>query len=63
MDVRPDDLPPGTSPAARPDQPAGGPRSIDSATLFGGAQEILIQHSGREYRLRRTRLDKLILTA
>ena len=46
-----------------PDEAGGRPRAIDSATLFDGAQEIVIRHAGREYRLRRTRLDKLILTA
>jgi hemin uptake protein HemP len=50
--------------AARPlDAPSGRPPAIDSATLFGGAHEIIIRHGDREYRLRRTRLDKLILTA
>ena len=39
------------------------PRAIESSSLFGGAQEVVIRHAGREYRLRRTRLDKLILTA
>ena len=39
------------------------PAVLDSATLFNGATEIVIRHGGREYRLRRTRLDKLILTA
>jgi len=43
----------------------GGPRlpMIDSATLLQGGAEIVIRHGGREYRLRRTRFDKLILTA
>jgi hemin uptake protein HemP len=36
---------------------------LDSATLFKGAAEVVIRHAGREYRLRKTRLDKLILTA
>ena len=36
---------------------------IDSATLFRGGSEIVIRHGQREYRLRRTRFDKLILTA
>lgn len=30
--------------------------------LFGGAREILIEHSGVHYRLRITANDKLILT-
>jgi hemin uptake protein HemP len=36
---------------------------FDSATLLRGGSEILIRHGRREYRLRRTRFDKLILTA
>ena len=44
-------------------QYASPPRVVDSATLFQGAGEIVIRHAGREYRLRKTRLDKLILTA
>ena len=42
------------------DRPGG--RRIDSASLFRGREEIVITHSGREYRLRITRADKLILT-
>lgn len=33
-----------------------------SATLFGPAQEIHIEHQSQVYRLRRTALGKLILT-
>jgi hemin uptake protein HemP len=36
---------------------------LESATLFRGRPEIVIRHNGREYRLRQTRLGKLILTA
>jgi hemin uptake protein HemP len=36
--------------------------AIDSARLFQGRQEILIVHEGQDYRLRVTRLNKLILT-
>ena len=39
------------------------PPVLDSAALFNGAAEIVIRHGGRDYRLRKTRLDKLILTA
>jgi hemin uptake protein HemP len=49
-----------------PGEPAlsGEPRpSIDSASILRGRSEVVIRHGGREYRLRRTRLDKLILTA
>ena len=34
-----------------------------SQVLLGTAGELLIQHDGREYRLRQTRNGKLILTA
>jgi hemin uptake protein HemP len=50
---------------ARPaEAPAGGQRVVlESAALFQGTTEVVIRHAGREYRLRRTRFDKLILTA
>ncbi|MDB5585522.1 MAG: Hemin uptake protein [Devosia sp.] len=38
------------------------PRSIDSAALFTGGNELIIIHNGSPYRLRITRQDKLILT-
>jgi hemin uptake protein HemP len=38
-------------------------RVVDSRDLLGPNEEILIRHEGRLYRLRRTRLGKLILTA
>ncbi len=38
------------------------PRSIDSAVLFAGSNELVIIHNGSPYRLRITRQDKLILT-
>jgi hemin uptake protein HemP len=34
----------------------------NSEQLFGRAQEIAIRHEGHLYRLRRTKLGKLILT-
>jgi len=37
-------------------------RRISSAELFGGAREVLIEHSGVLYRLRHTSQGKLILT-
>ena len=40
-------------------QPA---RVVDSARLFEGASEVLIDHHGVIYRLKRTALGKLILT-
>jgi hemin uptake protein HemP len=45
-------------PAATPVQP-----TIESRDLLGGRPEVVIRHEGRLYRLRRTRLGKLILTA
>lgn len=38
-------------------------KRISSAALFGERREIVILHNGREYRLRLTQNDKLILTA
>jgi hemin uptake protein HemP len=35
---------------------------LHSKKLFGEAREIIIEHAGDEYRLRLTRLGKLILT-
>lgn len=54
----------GTAPA--PDDrapPSGGPRRIRSDELLRGGVELLIEHQGREYRLRVTQNGKLILTA
>jgi hemin uptake protein HemP len=50
-----------TSPSA-PRTPAK-PPLVRSSELLGSAGELLIEHEGRLYRLRRTRLGKLILTA
>jgi hemin uptake protein HemP len=41
----------------------GGPRRIRSEDLLQGGVELLIEHQGREYRLRVTQNGKLILTA
>ena len=38
-------------------------KRISSESLFGEQREVVIQHNGREYRLRLTQNDKLILTA
>lgn len=40
-----------------------GPRRVRSETLLAGRSELLIEHQGREYRLRVTQNGKLILTA
>lgn len=43
--------------------PASAPKRVPSELLLGEAKELLIVHSGREYRLRLTQNGKLILTA
>lgn len=42
--------------------PSPRPR-VDSRTLLGAGGELVIDHEGREYRLRITQNGKLILTA
>lgn len=57
-------LPDGAGPT--PGQPApapGSPRRVRSEELLKGGVELLIEHQGREYRLRVTQNGKLILTA
>lgn len=39
------------------------PPRVTSAALLGSRRELLIVHNGREYRLRLTQNEKLILTA
>jgi hemin uptake protein HemP len=39
------------------------PERTSSEALLGAAQELIIEHDGREYRLRITQQGKLILTA
>ena len=36
---------------------------VSSNALLGASRELVIVHNGREYRLRLTQNDKLILTA
>ena len=62
MPSTPSPPPTASDAAARPGGEAG-TRVVDSTALFGGGQEVVIRHNGRDYRLRRTRLGKLILTA
>ena len=50
---------PGATPVERR---AGEPRRLDSQSLFGHNDVVLIHHAGEIYRLQRTRLGKLILT-
>jgi hemin uptake protein HemP len=35
---------------------------MQSGALFQGRQEIVIRHDGQDYRLRITRMNKMILT-
>jgi hemin uptake protein HemP len=49
----------GATPASAQDRPL----RISSCQLLGERGEILIEHEGREYRLRLTQNRKLILTA
>lgn len=39
------------------------PQRVDSTSLIGAARELIIEHNGRDYRLRLTQNGKLILTA
>ena len=39
------------------------PTRVSSKALLGNRRELLIEHDGREYRLRLTQNGKLILTA
>jgi hemin uptake protein HemP len=41
----------------------GEAKRVTSESLLGQRRELLIVHNGREYRLRLTQNDKLILTA
>ena len=50
----------GAAPDPSSDRPM---RVVESRDLLGAGEELLIRHEGRLYRLRRTRLGKLILTA
>jgi hemin uptake protein HemP len=43
--------------------PRDEPKRVTSQSLLGQHREVLIVHNGREYRLRLTQNDKLILTA
>lgn len=52
------------NPTASPPPPARTTEKVvESQDLLDGREELLIRHEGRLYRLRRTRLGKLILTA
>ena len=62
--TRPPKSPPSDPRAGHGEGAPEGPRApLDSGVLFAGRDEVVIRHNGRDYRLRRTRLGKLILTA
>ena len=51
-------------PAPKPSAlPSSAPAKVASEALLGERRELVITHKGREYRLRVTQNDKLILTA
>lgn len=57
---------PEAEPMPVPDAPAetretGGPRIVTSEALLQGGREVIIRHGGDDYRLRLTRVGKLIL--
>lgn len=47
---------------AAPTRVAENSHRLRSTEIFKGAREIVIEHGGEEYRLRRTSKGKLILT-
>lgn len=53
-----------TEPKPRLGEPLkAAPWRVSSESLLGANRELVIVHNGREYRLRLTQNDKLILTA
>lgn len=50
------------APGSAGETPEQQPHRVDSLRLLAGQRELIIEHAGCEYRLRRTRNDKLILT-
>jgi hemin uptake protein HemP len=56
--------PPAAAPSPEPTAlPGAVPRRVRSEQLLDGRHELVIEHRGREYRLRVTQNGKLILTA
>lgn len=55
--------PPGETPEWPAEHAGAAAPYIRSQELFGTAQEVVIEHNQRKYRLRITSQDKLILTA
>lgn len=64
LDSSPNPKAPSTDRAAAHGNDSMPPRSasVDSHQLLRGRRELVIDHSGQQYRLRLTRNDKLILT-
>ncbi len=58
----PTDVNPPAARMPRSDAHAGEPPVWHTRDLFQGRQEIVIHHDGRDYRLRITQQNKLILT-
>ena len=56
-------LRPGGAQERPSERPGSATPYIRSQDLFGAAQEVVIEHNEREYRLRVTAQGKLILTA
>lgn len=56
-----DDIPPADASASRFDSTNPPPRRIRSEEILHGDVEVLIDHQGETYRLRKTRNGKLIL--
>ena len=57
-------VPPQASQAQEPRDGSAAPSArFNTGDLFNGAREIVIDHNGREYRLRITQQGKLLLTA
>lgn len=54
---------PSERPLASGREPVQAPGRTTSRALLGGGRELIIEHDGREYRLRLTHQGKLILTA
>ena len=54
---------PSDKPSACGREPAQTPGRTTSRALLGSGRELIIEHDGREYRLRLTHQGKLILTA
>ena len=49
--------------AVAPSPPQQRPQRTTSGALLGDRRELIIEHQGRDYRLRVTQQGKLILTA